>query len=511
MLHGGADDEDSDDTRPGTPIDMSYFDIDDYIYGADITYTGQITYIRELDPSLFDTKEDFKALATERAQLTDEVEKENKLRKVLIKKHNARHIIDKHKALPSGVSMTLKKAAEKWDRSKTRLAEIKNDPFIVIYKKTNSAYVYDFTNTNIGILYDSINHSLYFILPPHRKYTDTASVKKILKELVQHINRYVNATSTPDVEDDTLTTLKKRITSYSRDKKIDIQTLSTSNQCFNFNITTIQTHIETLNEKLAEACISDFPFSLNVEYHYKYTDMNQVTSFSPIDTYKLLLCLNYKNKCVSSINLNYYNGGEGENLIEISTSTMERYTGRKFNKILTAISILVSSLIICNPSTSKSIDKIISIAIVPISAYLLMKYFNVNYTISYDASEVDASSDEYMDIISGPGSDDPDEAKGVFETFRAGRPLWEAINEYYKSGHSFLLEIPLDDDNFRRATKLFNTIIDSKQLGCIEYDFQDEEDDIDIDDIDDIDKLQKKEKLELKKMQQDLLRSVATK
>ena len=73
MLHGGADDEDSDDTRPGTPIDMSYFDIDDYIYGTDITYTGQITSIRELDPSLFDTKEDFKALATERAQLFQSV------------------------------------------------------------------------------------------------------------------------------------------------------------------------------------------------------------------------------------------------------------------------------------------------------------------------------------------------------------------------------------------------------------------------------------------------------
>ena len=48
----------------------------------------------------------------------------------------------------------------------------------------------------------------------------------------------------------------------------------------------------------------------------------------------------------------------------------------------------------------------------------------------------------------------------------------------------------------------------SKQLGCIEDDFQDEEDDIDIDDID---KLQKKEKLELKKMQQDLLRNSASK
>jgi hypothetical protein len=80
----------------------------------------------------------------------------------------------------------------------------------------------------------------------------------------------------------------------------------------------------------------------------------------------LFLCLFEGDTCVSSIQLGLY---ISEGLIEISSSTLPTKARENLNKLLRAASIIVANKI------SPSINQVYSVAINPISAYVLKKYF----------------------------------------------------------------------------------------------------------------------------------------
>ena len=91
------------------------------------------------------------------------------------------------------------------------------------------------------------------------------------------------------------------------------------------------------------------------------------------NNYNLILCLYYNENCISSIILIY----KDEDTIGIDSNTYNNYQGNKYNTLLRAIVVILSSYIICN---SKNISKISSNAINPISAWLLISNFDVTYS-----------------------------------------------------------------------------------------------------------------------------------
>jgi hypothetical protein len=131
-----------------------------------------------------------------------------------------------------------------------------------------------------------------------------------------------------------------------------------------------------LNNLLQEKCED---LSLTIDY---YSDMIEkgITNISvynkehskKYDT--ALLCLNYNNSCISSlvIELNPDFGDDDE--IEIASKTNSKYEGRKFNKLLRAVIIIIGGFI--KSSSGTPIDHIFSRAENPISAYLMINTFN---------------------------------------------------------------------------------------------------------------------------------------
>lgn len=119
--------------------------------------------------------------------------------------------------------------------------------------------------------------------------------------------------------------------------------------------------IDMLNEELEERCPG---FRLNIDYIFNLPNPSFVTLYSgPFMPKTLLLCLFNGNNCVSSLTLKIENG-----VIEIDSKTEQRYEGRKFNKLLRAVIILIGSAL--------GAKTVLSSAINPISAYLMKNSFH---------------------------------------------------------------------------------------------------------------------------------------
>jgi hypothetical protein len=87
----------------------------------------------------------------------------------------------------------------------------------------------------------------------------------------------------------------------------------------------------------------------------------------------LMICLNDKDECISSIVLDI---DYGSSEISINSATKTGKEGKKYNTLMIAVSIIISSLIKVN---GNRFTKLVSCAVNPVSAYTMIK-FNVNYT-----------------------------------------------------------------------------------------------------------------------------------
>ena len=141
------------------------------------------------------------------------------------------------------------------------------------------------------------------------------------------------------------------------------------------------------------------------------------------------MCLYNGNNCISSIELTY----EGNGMMAIDSKTREINRGKKYNKLLRSVIIIVSSLIICHEN---KIIKIGSRAVNPISAWLLINYFNTTYE-----------------------SDRPKKLETYLETHS---PITDrkSLNEFYEMHKSCDLNITveLNAENIRKANELFDNL-----------------------------------------------------
>ena len=148
-------------------------------------------------------------------------------------------------------------------------------------------------------------------------------------------------------------------------EKILYRILNKTISCHNIDLTFINAKIDALNSILENKCSNLY---LKLDNYYNLNGV-LTTYFNEYDL--IILCLYHDNNCISSISIKY----NTPYTLEIYSKTCETYTNKKYNTLLRAVIIILASDIIC---TSNPIRKIYSNAGSPISAWLLIKNFDVN-------------------------------------------------------------------------------------------------------------------------------------
>jgi len=147
----------------------------------------------------------------------------------------------------------------------------------------------------------------------------------------------------------------------------------------------------------------------------------EVTAHHTLTPKTLLLCIFRNNICVSSMIIDYYNGA-----IEIFSRTKRGHDGNKLNKLLRAVIIIIGK----NIQTDAAYIR--SEAANPISAYLMVKYFNAE----------------------DPGG------KVEFSTY-------EEFRKYAEKHGNLMVTVNLNDANIENAKKVFDKIINhDDELKC---------------------------------------------
>lgn len=157
----------------------------------------------------------------------------------------------------------------------------------------------------------------------------------------------------------------KKSNIYLKRNKIIYLNLSDIKVCLNSDLTNMNKELEGINKKLNKKCPE-----LNIKFE-DYTPIkvsNIKTSRIIDDVY--LLCMYYNKKCISHIELYYHNI---QGVLEFRSYTENKYEGKKYNKLLRSLIIILTALIVCKKHKFKFLY---SQAINPISAWLLINNFN---------------------------------------------------------------------------------------------------------------------------------------
>lgn len=185
--------------------------------------------------------------------------------------------------------------------------------------------------------------------------------------------------------------------------------------------------IEELNVILTQTCPD---FYLRINYIASFPPNSNILLFSTFFSHYLnsfytfpniVLCLFTGNDCVSSITID---SNHALHELSIDSKTNLRYEGRKFNKLLRAVAIIISKEIY------PTIDTLSSFATNRVSAFIMIKNFNA-YTLDLDRKK----------IIGKPASVDIDD-------FVVGRLLKTYVE--------------LNDDNIENAKSVFMDIVQTK-------------------------------------------------
>ena len=139
----------------------------------------------------------------------------------------------------------------------------------------------------------------------------------------------------------------------------------------------------------------------------------------------ILICLYYNNDCISSIQLNQDEDGG----VEIRSFTNKTFEGNKYNTLLRNVLIVIGNTIMFK---GNPITKVMSYAVNPISAQLIMKNFNI-FPLLMDSYGNKTDLSYFMDEYKKDGK------TGDINTI---------IQEFYKTSNSIpiVFEIPLTDE-----------------------------------------------------------------
>jgi hypothetical protein len=107
-------------------------------------------------------------------------------------------------------------------------------------------------------------------------------------------------------------------------------------------------------------------YKISINYIFQLKEDTEINAYE-FEIENLLLCIFHNDVCVSSLVIRYNNI---EKEISIDSKTNDEYEGKKLNKLLRAIVIIISKRLYSDAKY------MVSNAINPTSAYLMIKYFN---------------------------------------------------------------------------------------------------------------------------------------
>jgi len=223
------------------------------------------------------------------------------------------------------------------------------------------------------------------------------------------------------------------------------------NEKYAIDITSAVNALNELNQELKTICPN-----LEMKLNYLSEQKGILSIFSKHKN-KLTLCLYNQGNCVSSIMCNFLNTTPYSevdkddpsyvepipNTIEISSKTHPSLYQRNFNKLLRSVMIIISKLITIN---GKNIESILSEAINPISAWLLINYYSTEY---------DKMFEKYLALMKIKGKN--------------SEITQDLLKEYLMNSNIEII-IKLNEDNINRARMEFNTLMqemsDKKKIKC---------------------------------------------
>jgi hypothetical protein len=234
------------------------------------------------------------------------------------------------------------------------------------------------------------------------------------------------------INDNDIILLSTEMKYLTREEKIEVKSLSDKLRmidrfklyrygfnCINIiDLTKTKDVLNYLNNQLK---CKEYKFSIDYVFNLKNdTEINAINYLGK----SLLLCIFTNDVCVSSLVIQY---DLNKNEIMIDSKTKINYEGKKLNKLLRAVIIIISKKLYPNAIYLSSS------AINPISTYLMTHYFNA---ITYNSNE------ERIELKN-----------------------FDEIKEFFRIEDGVETRVELNNDNILNAEHVFNNII-TNEMKC---------------------------------------------
>jgi hypothetical protein len=202
-------------------------------------------------------------------------------------------------------------------------------------------------------------------------------------------------------------------------------------KCVEFrNLDTAKAIINDLNVDLHHTCPG---FTLNVDYVFSFPNPSNVSSFTLVQSEHelpeyanmLILCLFKDNNCISSLEIEL-----NEDYVSFNSKTDDPYEGRKFNKLLRAVIIIIAKAI------DPELLRVHSYAVSSTSAYLMLRYFNAVHI--------------------------PESREQIFNKNTSFKTIETAMDN--NTHDTISTEVELNDKNIQNAISVFN--LTTFQINC---------------------------------------------
>ena len=288
--------------------------------------------------------------------------------------------------------------------------------FVILDKYLHKQIIIDNIQEDYIYILNDKKRNQIFVLDNDGNYINDVDILEGIMKKLQDINHLVLVKQRKELMKN-----KIRVTNFGIDEK---------EECLNFNVNDIYSVLDNLDRKIKNKCPE---LSLKLDYRYKLT--GEISSFYR-NLQGLLLCLYYKGDCISSISLTY----DGEETMYIDSYTKTQMEGKKYNKLLRCIVIIICSTLFCN---GKKIINITSIAANPISAWLLISNFvtevnNIDYQRLLNEKNTNVLSKE-----------------DIFDLYQSHRDL------------EIIIKIPLDKININKAYQLIDNLLKNESISSI--------------------------------------------
>jgi len=268
------------------------------------------------------------------------------------------------------------------------------------------------------------------------------------KDNIYHIIKFEDSISDileSDISDikNVLKNTQHEIELYSRLQSMHIKYFIKKINCHReIDLTEAKETIKILNTRLHE---KEYCKDLKIELNYLYNidpPNKKLTAYTLLPE-SLILCLNNREGCISSIIIEV-----DRNKLGISSKTSAIFEGNSYNKLLRCVVIIISKLLY------PDIDNLQSLALNPVSAYLLINYFNgiIDETnkrfFEFLKDKQDFLKDKHIEI-----NDNPDY-----------KELFRYFTDFENGNFELIVSIPLTPPNIENAENKFSEIL--QMINC---------------------------------------------